>query len=59
MWSVRFFTVSIGGGVGRFVPMVMLSERWDATGAFGLFQRLESYSQFYYVVLCVSQIKMM
>jgi hypothetical protein len=22
------FTVSIGGGVGRFVPMVMVVERW-------------------------------
>jgi hypothetical protein len=49
-----YFTVSIGGEVGRFVPMVMVVERGDATGVLGLFQILESYSQFCYVVLCTS-----
>jgi hypothetical protein len=29
--------VSVGGGVGRFVPVVMEVERRDATGVFGLF----------------------
>jgi hypothetical protein len=33
------FMVSIGGVVGRFVPVVMV-ERGDATGALGLFQIL-------------------
>jgi hypothetical protein len=28
-----YFTVSIGGGVRRFVPMIMVVERGDATGA--------------------------
>jgi hypothetical protein len=42
------FMVSTGGGVGRFVPMVMVMERGDTTGAHGLF-----YSQFHYLVLCV------
>jgi hypothetical protein len=30
------FTDSIGGGVGRFVPMIMEVERGDATGV-GIF----------------------
>jgi hypothetical protein len=33
----RFFTFSIGGGVGRFVPMVMVIERENPTGALGLY----------------------
>jgi hypothetical protein len=49
-----FFTVSIGGRVGRFVPMVIVVERGNTTGAFKLFQILVSYSQFRYVILCVS-----
>jgi hypothetical protein len=45
--------VSIGGGVGRFVPVVRVEERGDATGAFDLFQILASYSQFCYIVLYI------
>jgi hypothetical protein len=48
-----FFMVSIGG-VGRFVPVVMVLERGDATGVLGLFQILVSYSEFHHVILCVS-----
>jgi hypothetical protein len=33
------------GGVSRFVPMVMVVERGDATGAFSLFQILNSVLQ--------------
>jgi hypothetical protein len=40
--------------VGRFVPMVMVVERWDAADALGLFQILVSYSQFHYIVLFIS-----
>jgi hypothetical protein len=47
-------TVSIGGGVGRFVPMVMVVERGDVTCALGIFQILVPCSQFRYVLLCVS-----
>jgi hypothetical protein len=39
--------VSISGGVGRFVPMVMLVDRGDATSALGIFQILVSYSHTY------------
>jgi hypothetical protein len=46
--------VSIGGRVGRFVPVVMVVERGDATDVHGLFQLLVSHSQFHYFVLCVS-----
>jgi hypothetical protein len=50
--------VSIGGGVGRFVPMIIVEERGDVTGVLGLFQILVSYSQFRYDVLCASKVKM-
>jgi hypothetical protein len=53
MW----LTVIIGGGVGRFVPVDMVVERGDATGALGLLQILVSYSQFCYVVPCISSVK--
>jgi hypothetical protein len=52
------FMVSICGGVGRFVPMIMVVERGDTTGAFGLFQILVSCSQFRYVVMCINLVKM-
>jgi hypothetical protein len=51
--------VSIGGGVGRFVPVGMVVEKEDVTGALGLFQILVPCSQFLYVVLCISWLKMM
>jgi hypothetical protein len=60
-YGTSFFLVvyvSIGGGVGRFVPVVMLVERGDATGALGHFLILVSHSQFHYIVLCVSLVKM-
>jgi hypothetical protein len=50
----QYFTVSISGGVWRFVPMVMAVDIGNATGALGLFQILVSFSQFCYVVLCSS-----
>jgi hypothetical protein len=34
-----YFMVSISGGVGRFVQMVMVVERGDATGVLGLFKK--------------------
>jgi hypothetical protein len=43
--------VSVSGGLGRFIPMTVMVERGDDTGAFGLSQ---SYSQFHYVILCIS-----
>jgi hypothetical protein len=42
-----------GGGVVRFVPMVIAVERGDATDASALFQILVSYSQFHYILLCI------
>lgn len=45
--------VSISCGLGRFVLMVMVVEKGDTAGAFGLFQILVSYSNFCYIVLCV------
>jgi hypothetical protein len=36
------FMVSISGGVGRFVPIIKLVEKGDATGVLGLFQILVS-----------------
>jgi hypothetical protein len=59
MWSnntILFwcFTVSIVGGVGSFVLIVMVVERRDTIDAFGLFQILVFCSQFHYVVLCIS-----
>jgi hypothetical protein len=53
-FSFQCFMVSISGGTGRFVPMVMVVERRDTMGAFGLSQILVTYSQFHYAVLCVS-----
>jgi hypothetical protein len=53
----RCFTVSIGGGVDRFVPVVMVVEREDTTDVLGHFQILVSYSQFCYIVLCVTYMK--
>jgi hypothetical protein len=40
------FVVSISGGVGNFVPVVMVVQRGDAAGVLGLFQILVSYSHF-------------
>jgi hypothetical protein len=38
-----FFTVGIVGGVGRFVPVVMVVvERGDAKGVFGLFSNISA-----------------
>jgi hypothetical protein len=45
--------VSIGGGAGRFVSVVMMVERGDATGVLVLFQ----ISQFNYIVFCTSYVK--
>jgi hypothetical protein len=42
--------VSIGGGVGRFVPKFVV-ERGDATGALDLFEMLVCYIQFCYILL--------
>jgi hypothetical protein len=47
------FMVSIGGGVGRFVPVVMVVEREDGTGAWS-FQILMSFSHLCYIVLCIN-----
>jgi hypothetical protein len=33
------FTVSIGDVVGRFIPVVMVVERGNATGVLGLFKK--------------------
>jgi hypothetical protein len=52
--SFQYFTVSTGDGVG--VPIVMVVERRNAR-AFGLFQISAYYSQFHYVLLCISQVK--
>jgi hypothetical protein len=56
IWSnntfLSLFMFSIIGGVGMFVPVVMVVERGDATGVFGHFQILVSYSQFRYIVFC-------
>jgi hypothetical protein len=38
--------VGISGGVGRFVPVVMVVETGDATGVLCLFPILVYYSQF-------------
>lgn len=55
----RYFTVSISGGMGRFVLMVMAVETGDdATYAGSLFQILVFCSQFCDVVLCISWVKM-
>jgi hypothetical protein len=42
------------GGVGRFVPIIMVVERADATGMLGLLQILVSYSESHCIVLCIS-----
>lgn len=34
--------------------MVMVVERWDAKSALGIFQMLVSYSEFHYIVMCVT-----
>lgn len=48
-----FFIASISGGVGMFVPMVIVAERGDATYALSLFQILVSYNQFCCIILCM------
>jgi hypothetical protein len=46
------FAVSISGGVGRFVPMVMVVERGDATDVFSLCQLLVSQSILLHCTVC-------
>lgn len=49
------FTLSNGWGrMGWIIPMVIVVERGDVTGAFGLFKILMTYGQFHYVMLCIS-----
>jgi hypothetical protein len=48
------FMVSKSGGVERFVPMVMAVDRDMCVCVLGLLQILVLYSQFCYIILCVS-----
>jgi hypothetical protein len=48
----QFFIVSTSNGARRFVPMVLVVDRGNATGQLDLFQILMSCSQFHYTDLC-------
>jgi hypothetical protein len=52
------FVRPLRGGGGRVVLIVMVVERVDAIGTLNILQILVSCSQFCYVVLCVSYVKM-
>lgn len=52
-----YITVSITGGVRRFLPVVMMLEKEDATGVLNLFQMALSFCQLCYVALCSSLVK--
>jgi hypothetical protein len=48
----RYFTVSTGGGMERFVPMVMVVDRRDATSVLGVLKIFTSYSQLLPCAVC-------